>query len=175
MNSFLNKTIKRILNERLYLKLTPSIINDLKIINGDFSFTLYNLGLYYSSKNARLLSFNHHNYTIYHLIENGNVLLRWIDFITKKGILRKVNEISILFKKLKNRNKEINQIDLKYNFKRLIETSKTHLKDLNIGVIDLETYMINNSGEQAIYAAGWSANNEVFTYYLDHERCKTSI
>lgn len=100
-NSFLDNTIKQIRNKSLLLKLTPLIISKLSIINGDFSFTLYNLGDL--NPNAQLLSFNHYNSTIYYILENGNVLLKGgarEDHLSEKGIYRSKEEMSIFFKKI---------------------------------------------------------------------------
>lgn len=199
-NSFLDNTIKQIRNKSLLLKLTPLIISKLSIINGDFSFTLYNLGDL--NPNAQLLSFNHYNSTIYYILENGNVLLKGgarEDHLSEKGIYRSKEEMSIFFKKIdhlalgelhphKALNKKTEesllpkvhstQIELKYNFKRLIEMNRSYLQDLKIGTIDLETYTVDLLGKQEVYAAGWLVNNaqgvEVITYYLDQDNCFSS-
>lgn len=44
--------------------------------------------------------------------------------------------------------------------------------DNKIGVIDLETYTIENSGKQAVYAGGWAVGQDKHLYYLGEPKCE---
>ena len=56
----------------------------------------------------------------------------------------------------------------------MVELSKEKIIDKKIGTIDIETFSINESGEQAVYSAGWAVKNKTQLYYLDDKNCQNS-
>ncbi len=175
---YLANLFKELKKKCLEIRLTPKKIDDLVIITGDYSYTLY---LYKQKNNLRgrrgndiyLLCLHHFDKNIYHVIEGSYIINTWDDVdLDGKFILRKYNNNKVLFeRKLVNKGRKkwinIKEIELGYNFKSFKEWFKTHLIDRKIGVIDLETFSFNYKGGQQVYAGGWKVRDFRKLYYID--------
>jgi hypothetical protein len=173
---FLKNTVKNILKDSFHSILTPKIIENLPIINCDFSYTLRKVNLE-EYPNAVLLSFYHNeNEIIHNLMENGFIIDKWIDYIVnnknKNILICRDNQLGLQI--LYNYKSKISIVELKYNYPRMLEIEKDHIHNNNIGVINLETLSIDDDGSQTTYAGGWSIGKESNLYYLNDNNINSS-
>lgn len=170
--SSLFKTINKYYKS-IHIKLHPGMIDELDVITGSDSYSLYNLDSILS--NSKLLVFYHNNEHLYYLLENGKVLFSWRDVIQSEeiegvhDILREFEDLIILFKK--DGSYEVN---VKYKFDSLVESEMSPFYNEKIGCIDFETYSVNGDGKQTVYAGAWLANGEVHKFILGDPGCETS-
>nr|QWO71429.1 DNA polymerase [Termitomyces sp. K1Ac] len=181
--SYLNMIIKNLKKKSMEMRLTPSIIDRLKVITGDSSYTLYEYEYKKKSKleqkEVKLLCFHHSNKNIYQMIEGCYTTASWIDVdLGGDQILREFDNNKVLFSKKYQGEKvlqNIKEIELGYRFNKLKQLSKNHIFDKKIGVIDLETFSCNDKGAQQVYAGGWAVQNHSKLYYLDEFEKMDSI
>nr|QWO71416.1 DNA polymerase [Termitomyces sp. T60a]QWO71419.1 DNA polymerase [Termitomyces sp. T99] len=173
---FLTENFNKLKKSCIEINLTPSKIEKLKVITGDFSYTLYSYREVEKEINSNLLCFHHSNdKNIYLFIEDGYIKSRWVDFeLEGKEILRLFGNNKVIFslkREIDNKNliinSKINNIELGYNFNSFKQSPKERIIDQKIGVIDLETFTCDDKGTQQVYAGGWIVDNVSKLYYLD--------
>ena len=179
---FLTENFKKLKKSCIEISLTPSKIEKLKVITGDFSYTLYSYREPEKEITSNLLCFHHSNdQNIYLLIEDGFIRSRWIDFeMGGNEILRLFGNNQVVFS-LKRDNKnliiesKINKLELGYKFNNFKQQAKDRKIDLNFGVIDLETFTCDEKGSQQVYAGGWRVKYFSQLYYLDEKLDSTNL
>nr|QWO71428.1 DNA polymerase [Termitomyces sp. K1Aa] len=170
---YLNGVIKKLIQESMEIRLTPSILDRLKVITGDSSYTLYayKKKSKLEQKEVKLLCFHHSNKDIYQLMEGSYTTASWIDEDLGGDLIsRKFDNNKILFSKKYQGNKilpNIKEIELGYKFNNFKQLPKNHIFDEKMGVIDLETFSCNEQGTQQVFAGGWAVRNQSKLYYLD--------
>nr|QWO71437.1 DNA polymerase [Termitomyces sp. T123] len=97
---FLNNNFKNLRKKSIEIKLTPYIIDHLKVIGGDYSYSLYQ----YKEKsklnniNINLLCLHHFDKNIYHLMEGTFIINTWIDYFRGENeILRIFGKNKVIF------------------------------------------------------------------------------
>nr|QWO71426.1 DNA polymerase [Termitomyces sp. T73sscA] len=179
---FLTENFKKLRKSCIEINLTPSKIEKLKVITGDFSYTLYSYREDEKEINSKLLCFHHSNdENIYLLIEDSYIKSRWVDLETGgKEILRKFGDNNVIFS-LKRDNKnliinsKINNIELGYKFNSFRQSAKDRRSEHKIGVIDLETFTCDDKGSQQVYAGGWKVDDVSNLYFLDENLDSTKL
>lgn len=167
----------------------PYDIERLRVISGDFSYSLYYLtddlvesdddsndkSTSDSIKRANfLLCFHNLNKNRQsrnnHILEGRYISSSWTDeYLVSGEVLRVFGKNEKIFKKdEKGYTTEVKEINFGYtSFNNLNQLAKTHKKNKKIGVIDLETFRYKEDGSQRAYAGGWAVKDNFKMYYLD--------
>jgi len=161
----------------IHIKLTPQIIENLPIITGNDSYTLYDLESFFSNSlnsNRKLLEFSHFKASgqdnIFFMLDNNNIVHKWVDSIQgENGVLRQFNDLSILFKM-----DNTYEVNARYRFDSLVSSAMSPVYNHNIGCIDFETYACDSTGRQEVYAGGWIVNGEIHKFILGSDDLNNS-
>lgn len=158
---FLTENFNKLKKSCIEITLTPYKIERLKVITGDFSYTLYSYREDEKEIKSKLLCFHHSkDHKIYLLIEDGYIKSRWVDLeLGGREVLRLFGNNKVNFSLKRDNTKliiksKINNIELGYNFNSFKQSAKDRKIDQKIGVIDLETFTYDDKGSQQVYAGG---------------------
>nr|QWO71441.1 DNA polymerase [Termitomyces titanicus] len=121
----------------------------------------------------------------------GVEFLQWIDYFSKdknyvtrcfegnKVVFKYVsqyeamNDSSLILKKRRN---IVDSLELGFNFPTIREQARAKEFDNKFGVIDLETFKINEEdGTQCAYAGGWAVSDFMYTDYISSDEGNVEI
>jgi hypothetical protein len=96
--------------------------------------------------------------------------LEWVDRKTDSGYIREMNNKTFYF----NNDNQIENFNIEYSFPTLPEKNIEQTYDDKIGSFDLETYSLNEKGEQVVYSGGWATKDKCQMFYIGDENCSNA-